>query len=135
MLTSPSLRTLAALTAGGGSTIADCGDRTARRVSAAIASGVGATTSIESDAVARTLPGSTSGGGATIEFESDAVLRRAVWPMSGAGTTICDGSVGVGNGLRSVAAVGTGRFALLHATMFGVATSCVNLMLGGVTIV
>jgi hypothetical protein len=110
MLMSPNLRTLAAFTAGGGSTMDDCGDRSGRRLSVAVASGAGATTSIESDATARTLPGSTSGGGATIDCESEAGLRRAACSTSGTGATICDGNAGTGKGLRSVAAVGTGIF-------------------------
>jgi hypothetical protein len=77
MLMSPNLRTLAALTAGGGSTTEDEGERKERRVPAEVASGAGATTSIESDATARTFPGSTSGGGATIDCEREFILRRA----------------------------------------------------------
>src|ERR1700675_2804255 len=106
-LMSPSLRTEAALRAGGGSTTEDSGPRNVRRVEAALASGAGATTSIDNEATART-PFLISGGGATIPSESELSLRLEDWVRSGTGATIGLGSAGNWEGLRSMAAAGTG---------------------------
>ena len=65
MFTSPSRRMDAASVAGGGATTEDSSPRNPRRDPALFASGAGATTSIASDATARTLL-CTVGGGATM---------------------------------------------------------------------
>ncbi len=74
ILISPSFRMEAAFTAGGGSTTDASGPLGLRRPPASLASGVGAITSMDTDAIART-PGFTSGGGATTSCVSVARLR------------------------------------------------------------